>query len=286
MQPENPGEGSMPVQIAPGGQSSGPADPAPGPAAPLSSPAGRSRLRSWLTVTAMVLGLVGLAASAAGIAVQVLPRRFSAAQQQQIMAWESARRWRATSAAKIFPAAITYQLPSFALSGPAGLLLRARRVGIGRRAGCMPGADRAAAAVLSRHGCTALLRATYVDATGSLVVTVGVAVLPGTAATAASIRALPSRHRLRSGVRPLAFADTLTAGFGLAQRQLSYAVPAGPYLIMSVAGYADDRPRVAVSSDAYAQDEMASLANGVADAVSKPLGALPALPACPGAPGC
>lgn len=55
---------------------------------------------------------------------------------------------------------------------------------------------------------------------------------------------------------------------------------------MSVAGYADGRPRVAVSSDAYAQDEMTSLANGVADAVSGPLGALPSPPSCPGAPGC
>jgi hypothetical protein len=234
----------------------------------------------------MVLGLAGLAASAAGIAVQVLPRRFSAAQEQQIMAWESAGRWRATPAARIFPATVWYQLPSFALSGPAGLSLQARRVGIAPRAGCTAGADRAAAAVLSRHGCAAMLRATYVDATGSLVVTVGVAVLPGTAATAASIRALPSRHGVRSGVRPLAFRHTLTAGFGPAQRQLSYAVAAGPYLIFSVAGYTDGRPRVAVSSDAYAQDEMASLANGVADAVSAPLAALPSPPACPGAPGC
>jgi hypothetical protein len=264
MQPENPGEGSMPVQIAPGGQSSGPADPAPGPAAPL-SPAGRSRLRSWLTVTAMVLGLLGLAASAAGIAVQVLPRRFSAAQQQQIMAWESARRWRATSAAKIFPAAITYQLPSYALSGPAGLPLRARRVGIGRRAGCMPGADRAAAAVLSRHGCTALLRATYVDATGSLVVTVGVAVLPGAAATAASIRALPRHGAVRRPAIALPTADrrlrARTAAVVLRRR-------GGPYLIMSVVSYADDRPGLRCRPMLTRRTRWPSLANGVADAVS------------------
>ncbi len=294
MQPENPGKGSIPVQTAPGGQGAGRAEPAAGPdadagrdpAAPPEPPASRSRLRSGLTVAAMALGLAGLAASAAGIAVQVLPRRFSAAQQQQIMAWESARRWRVTPAARIFPAAVTYQLPSYALSGSAGLPLQARRVGIARRASCAAGADQAAAAVLSRDGCKAMLRATYVDATGSLVVTVGVAVLPGPAATAAAIRALPSRHGVRSGVRPLAFGNTLTAGFGLAQRQLSYAVAAGPYLVMSVAGYADGRPRVAVSSDAYAQDEMTSLANGVADAVSGPLGALPSPPSCPGAPGC
>jgi hypothetical protein len=286
MQPENPGEGSMPVQTDAGGRRPWRGEPGAAEPPEPTPQADRSRLRSGLTVAAVVLGLAGLAASAAGIAVQVLPRRFSAAQQQQIMAWESARRWRASPAGRIFPAIVSYQLPSFALSGPAGLSLRARRVGIAGRVNCAAGADPAAAAVLSRHGCAAMLRATYIDATGSLVVTIGVAVMPDTAATAASIRALPSRHGVRSGVRPLAFGNTLTAGFGSAQRQLSYAVAAGPYLILSVAGYADGRPRVRVSSDAYAQGEMASLANGVADAVSVPLGALPSPPTCPGAPGC
>src|SRR6266571_1481455 len=282
MQPENPGDGSTPVQTGPGDGRAWPADSAA--AAPLAPLAGPGRLRSSLTVAAVVLGLAGLAAAAAGIAVQVMPRRFTVAQQQQIMAWESARRWRALPAARIFPATVTYQLHSFALAGSAGLSLHARRVGISRRAGCAAGADRGAAAVLRRNGCAAMLRASYVDATGSLVVTVGVAVLPGTAATAASIRALPSRHGMRAGVRPLAFRGTLAAGFGLAQRQLSYTVAAGPYLVFSVAGYADGRPRVPVASDAYAQDEMASLANGVADAVSGPLGTLPPPPTCPGAP--
>jgi hypothetical protein len=284
MQPENPGKGSSPVQTDPGGEVRQPADS--GHAAPFTPPRRHTRWRSALTVAALVLGLAGLAASAAGIAVQVLPRRFSAVEQRQIMAWETARRWRSTPAAKIFPPAIVYQLPSFALSGSAELPLTARRVGIARRASCAEGADPAAAAVLGRHGCMAMLRATYIDATGSLVVTIGVAVLPGAAAAALAIRALPFRHGLRAGVRPLAFRDTLAAGYGLAQRQLSKAILAGPYLILSVAGYADGRPRVQVSSDAYADDEMDSLADGVAQAISTPLAAPPSPPRCPGTPGC
>src|SRR6266567_4108512 len=223
MQPEDPGEGSAPVQTDPAGRHPWPAEPGAAEPPEPTPQAGRSRLRSGLTVAAVLLGLAGLAASAVGIAGQ---------------------------------------------------------------ANCAAGADPAAAPVLGRHGCAAMLRATYIDATGSLVVTIGVAVMPDAAATAASIRALPSRHGVRSGVRPLAFGNTLTAGFGSPQRQLSYAVAAGPYLILSVAGYADGRPRVLVSSDAYAQDEMASLANGVADAVRALLGALPSPPTCPGAPGC
>jgi hypothetical protein len=131
-----------------------------------------------------------------------------------------------------------------------------------------------------------MLRATYIDATGSLVVTVGVAVMPGQAAAEASARALPVQQGLRSGVRPLAYRDTLTTGFGDAQRQLTAAISRGPYLILSATGYADGRPRVPGSSDLYDQEEMTSLANGVAEAIGSPLGALPALPRCPGAPGC
>jgi hypothetical protein len=269
----------------PPGLEAGPPAPSPRLAVPPGA-ASHGRWRFGLTLAALVLGLAGLAASVAGIAAQILPRRFSAAEQQQIMAWESARRWRATPAGKIFPASVDYQLPTFALSYTGELPLTAHRVGIARQASCAAAAEAAAAAVLDRNGCATMLRATYIDATGSLVVTIGVAVMPGATAADASIRALLTPHGLRSGVRPLAFRDTLTAGFGGAQQQFSGAIGRGPYLIMSAAGYSDDRPRVAGSADAYEDEEMTSLANGVADAVGAPLGALPPLPRCPGAPGC
>jgi len=253
---------------------------------PAAGPAGHGKWRFGLTLAALVLGLAGLTASAAGIAVQILPRRFSTAQQQQIMTWESARHWRVLPAGKIFPATVRYQVPGYALSAGSVLPLTARRVGIARQASCAAAVDPAAAAVLDRHGCASMLRATYIDATGSLVVTVGVAVMPGQAAAEASIRALPVQHGLRAGVRPLAFRDTLTQGFGGAQQQLTMTISRGPYLIFSAAGYSDGRPRVAGSSDSYDNAEMTGLASGVADAVGTPLGALPPLPRCPGAPGC
>jgi hypothetical protein len=290
IQPENPGNGSSPVQTDQGEPRRQPAAAGraapPGPAAAAGAPAGHGSWRFGLTLAALVLGLAGLTASAAGIAVQVLPRRFSTAQQQQIMTWESARHWRVLPAGKIFPATVGYQVPSYALFATSVLPLTARRVGIARQASCAAAADPAAAAVLDQHGCARMLRATYIDATGSLVVTVGVAVMPGQAAAEASIHALPVRQGLQAGVRSLAFRDTLTAGFGDAQQQLSMAISRGPYLILSAAGYSDGRPRVPGSSDAYDVEEMTSLANGVADAVGTPLGVLPPLPRCPGTPGC
>ena len=239
-----------------------------------------------MALGALVIGLAGLAVSAAGAAGQLLPRRFTAAQQQQIMTWQTAGRWRTRRAGQIFPATVSYQLPGYSLASGTGLDLTARRIGIARQAACRAATDPAAARVLERRGCEAVLRATYVDSTGSLLVTVGVAVLPSAVAAGAVAATLPHTGRPGAGVRAVAFAQTLASSFGDRQRQLSWAVSDGPYLIMSVAGYADGRPRVPLSSDSYAAQEMTSAADGVAEAVAMPLGALPAAPRCPGAPGC
>ena len=278
-------------------------------------PAGpqRSRLRLGLTAAVLILALCGIAGSVIGMTNQLLPRRFTAVQQRQIMAWEMARRWRTTPAGKLFPAEVAYRLPGTALNSVSGIELMATRLGIARQEGCAAAADRAAAQILGRLGCTAMLRATYADPTDSMVVTVGVAVLPDKAAASAAAGDLsaagsvaagtsPARgsaaggsvasgsvasgSQLRPGIRPAAFPGTLAAGFGGAQRQLSWDTSDGPYLIMAAAGYADRRPRVLMSSDAYADQEMRSFADGVASAVGVPLGVLPAVPHCPGAPGC
>jgi hypothetical protein len=254
------------------------AGPGPGPDS--------ARWRLGLILFALVLGLSGLAVSAAGAASQLLPRRFSVAQQQRIMAWQTAGRWRIRSAGQIFPGIVTYQLPGYSLASGSGLNLSARRIGIARQASCRAATDPAAARVLDRRGCVAVLRATYVDSTGALVVTVGVAVLPSPTAAGAVASELPHTGQPGEGVRAMAFPGTLASSFGDRQRQLSWAVNDGPYLIMSAAGYADGRPRVPLSSDSYAAQEMTSVADGVAETVALPLGAPPAPPRCPGIPGC
>jgi len=140
--------------------------------------------------------------------------------------------------------------------------------------------------VLSAGRCTALLRATYADETDSMLVTVGVAVMPGANAAQSAASRLAGGQGPAPGVRAAPFPSTLARVFGDRQRQLSWAVSSGPYLIMSTAGYADGRPRVQISSDPYADQEMTSFAAGVAGAVRAPLGPVPPSPQCPGAPGC
>ena len=263
----------------------------------LSAPPRRvTRGRRAVALIALALGLAGLAISMTAVAIQLLPRHFTAVQQRQIENWEIASRWQTMPAGQIFPASVGYQLPAQVLQGASPLNLDALRVGIARQSGCTTSAiTAAAAAVLRRYGCEAVLRATYVDATRSYVTTVGVAALPTAAAAAAADAVLTPppfavAHRagasqLAAGVQVVRFGGTAAALYDYS-RQVSASFADGPYLVMYAAGYADSRPRVPVASDRYSYAELTGLAQGVAQSVASRLAAQPAPPHCPGAPGC
>jgi hypothetical protein len=232
------------------------------------------------------------------VAIQLLPRHFSASEQSQIKAWEVMRRWQVMPAGKIFPASIPYQLPAKVLQGVVPLDLNALRISIApQESDCAKAVTSAAAgAALRRNGCEAVLRATYVDATRSYIMTVGVAVLPDAAAAASAGSGL-APPRLTAAREASAFgglpAGVQVVGFGGASagvydyhRQIAKSFTAGPYLIMYAVGYADSRPRVPVTDDPYSDAEMTSMAGGVARSVAHTLAAAPAPPRCPGAPGC
>jgi hypothetical protein len=287
-----PGERAEPAL---GGDRTGdpqPDIPVPGPGRPdgpgrLSASRHRHyRWRSGLMLTVLVLGLAGLVASATGIMVQLLPRRFTAAQQQQITAWEIGKRWRTWPAGQIFPATVPYRVSGFAPGDGTVLRLTAHRVGIASQAPCGSATDPSLARMLAQHGCVAVLRATYGDATGALAVTVGVVVLPAPASASASLAALPHSKGLAPGIRAVPFARTLAAQFGDAQRQLSWVSSEGPYLVMSTVGYADGRRRVQEFTDPYLKDEMLSIVRGIGNLVGSRLGAPPPPPRCPGASAC
>ena len=249
-------------------------------------------------VIALILGVAGFAVAAFGIATRLLPRHFTASEQRQIQAWEVMRRWQTMPAGRIFPASVSYQLSANVLKDTVPLSLDALRVSIApQESDCAKAVTSAsAAAVLRRNGCEAVLRATYVDATRSYVMTVGVAVLPNAAAATsadggmitprlAAARQASAEGRLPAGVGVVRFRGE-RAGLYDYNRQISASFTAGPYLVMYAAGYSDSRPRVPVSQDLYADKEMTSMATGVAHSVANTLGASPAPPHCPGAPGC
>jgi hypothetical protein len=234
----------------------------------------------------LALGLVGLGTAAVGIAHRLLPRHFTAVQQRQIMGWEMARRWRVLPAGKIFPADVPYTVSAAALDAPASLTLQAQRLGISPQESCSAVVTTAAASVLEHGGCSAAFQATYVDASGSMVATVVVAVLPASSAATSVAHALKAAAYGSPGpAQTFPVAGTPAAGFGDAQRQLSHVEAAGPYVILSTAGFSDGRAGL-VSADDYMDAEMASLAEGLVSSARRVLGKQPPRPVCPGAPGC
>jgi hypothetical protein len=265
--------------------------PRPGPREPEPQPPGRHRLGSpastAIAAPARVLGLIGLVISAWGVVTELLPRTFTAGQQRQITDWEYGRSWRALSAGQIFPASVSYQAP--AVLDDSSLLLTARRIGVARQSACGAVTDPAAARVLDRNGCSAMLRATYTDGTDSYVVTVGVAVLPSTTQAEAADAELSDAAAvagIQPGVDALAFSGTPAAMFTDQRRQLSGFLRAGTYVVLYTIGYADSRPREPVSGDSYADGEMTAVGSGVASAALAEVGAPQPAPHCPGTPGC
>src|SRR5262249_31507002 len=258
----------------------------------------RARGRPAAAIIALILGLAGFAVSAFGVAIQLLPRHFTASQQRQIEAWEVMRRWQTMPAGQIFPASVSYQLSARDLQDTAPLDLNALRVSIAPgQPDCAKAVTTAAAAAAPRrNGCEAVLRATYVDATRSYVMTVGVAVLPNAAAATSAANGLAAprlaaAHEASAHGRPPAGVLVVRfrgAGSGRYDynRQISASFTAGPYHAMSPAGSPDARPRVPVADDKSSQDEMTSMPKGVASTVARTLAARPAPPHCPGAPGC
>jgi hypothetical protein len=253
------------------------------------------RGRRAAALIALALGVAGFVISATGMASQLLPRKFTAPQQAAIQNWEISSRWQQLSAGQIFPASIPYELSAETLQDATSLNLNALRIGIASPSRCGTGVTSAAAAVLRREGCKAILRATYVDATRSYVMTVGVAVLPSDAAAAKASRSLSqprltaadgaAASRQPAGIEVVRYRGTAGAMYDYS-RQITESFAKGPYLFMYAAGYADSRPRVSVASDRYSYEEMTSLADGVTESVEATLAAEPAGPHCPGTPGC
>ena len=244
----------------------------------------RRRIRI-IAIIVLVLGGLGLVGFAIGASLQAMPRKFTAAQQRQITDWEFGKRWRDLAAGAIFPASVSYPAP-MALDDDPSLTLSARRVGVAKQASCASVTDPAAAAALDHEGCAAVLRATYVDATDSYVVTVGAAALPGAAKAATAAQAIKSTGGVRSAVHTVPVKGTPAAAFTDKRRQLSGVVSAGTYVVLYTVGYTDTRPHEPVTRDDYTDKEMKSAGAGVANDVLSVLAAPVPPPHCPGTPGC
>jgi hypothetical protein len=212
-----------------------PLTPAP-VAAPPAAPPARVRRPRWRTPVLIVLALAGVAGLAAGGfgLHQELTRRATAAEAAAAGRAEIATRWQRLPASRLFPATVSYL-------SPGKLRTTAVRVGIAPAASCAAGLDVPAEEIVRAHGCRTVLRATYADASGSLAVTVGIVVLPSTAAAQGAASDLIIQPP-PAGVRVVSFPGTRAAGYGEPQRGWFHAEAGnGPYVFLYAAGFIDGR---------------------------------------------
>jgi hypothetical protein len=230
--------------------------------------------RRWplITIAAVVaMACLALLVTAAGAIHRELTRKPTAAELSRAASAAVARRWQAWPAGKIFPATLPYttnlQVPE-----------HAQRVGIDPVSGCAAGVDGAIASVLRRHGCRAVLRASYLDQRQGVVFTIGVVAFPGESAAAAARAQL---HATRtSGLRAYAIPKTAAAWFTDRARQAVTVAANGPYVVLTTSGFSDGR---AAAATGERRPSVFAPAGQLGNLVLSRLAA-PAEPRC-GAPG-
>ncbi|RBQ13892.1 hypothetical protein DP939_43550 [Spongiactinospora rosea] len=178
-----------------------------------------------MAVTGVAAGVYG------GLEVRrELQRPPTQAEKEAAAVKEVALRWRTRTAGQLFPAEIEY-----------GEHYRARRVGIAPQARCDEAADASVALVFVNSGCAAVLRATYIDHSRTLVTTVGIAVLPTEEAADKAVQTIRASDGM---LRAAAFPGTRAAWYRDAARQDDSVGGYANYVLLAASGYADGRKRI------------------------------------------
>jgi hypothetical protein len=229
---------------------------APASAVPPRPPERRRRSRRLTRKVALTLlvavGLAGVGGGGAGLALE-LSRTATKAEVAAALQAEIASRWQRLAAGKIFPEAIGYT------TSDEGAPMTARLVGIAPSASCAASLDPPVAGLLRRYGCVAVLRATYLDGSGTLAATAGIVVMTSASAAGQAVSASGGGAE-SSGVRTFSLPGTVADQFGDPQRRAFSAMQSmGPYVFLYAAGYTDGR----VSGSATAYPPLVDLASGV-----------------------
>ena len=193
----------------------------------------RRWVRSLVILTLAALGVAGITGGA-WLGYRELTRAATRAEITAAGQAELASRWERLTAGQMFPARVGY-------TGLEGVKTTASLVGIAPRASCRAALDPPAAAALDRQGCTTVLRAAYTDASGTFVLTAGVAVMRSAAAADRAMTSL-SAQQVHGGLRPALFGGTVADQPGSAGGDWSGGFHVGPYIILFTGGYADGQP--------------------------------------------
>jgi hypothetical protein len=210
------------------------------------------------------LGCLAVAALAGRAAVAGQTRPPTQAERAAAASAAVVARWRSWPAGRIFPAALGYATTLRAHE-------TARRVGISPDYRCAAALDTALAGPAREEGCRAGIRASYVDELDGVVYTAGVLAFPDRTRAAAFTRHLPPSQLPAAALRALALPGTVSARFTAAARQTATARQDGPYVLLTVAGYADGRPAAATGEhDPAAFSAAGQLSREILDPLNRP----------------
>lgn len=187
-------------------------------------------------ITLFVLIVLAMAGIGVGgtLLTRELKRGPTNAEKTAAVQQEIASRWRRYTAGKIFT-------PTLAYAALSDATFNATLVGIAAPASCADAIDAVVAKVLIKDGCVTVLRATYLDYSGTLAVTLGLVVMKSPAA-ANRATGYSDDQSGSAGLRTFALPGTLAAQFGDAQRRYFSALSStGNYVYLAVAGYTDGR---------------------------------------------
>jgi len=219
----------------------------------------RRRSRRVVFVALLVVGVLLIAGGAAAL-VRELTRKATTAEANAALQIEIASRWERLPAAKIFPATLPYQ-------DSESNTMDARLVGIAPPASCQAALEPAGYQLVRGLGCTTMLRATYVDASGAIAITIGIAVLRSTRAarlaTSDAVSLAPG-----DGLHALTFGGTVTDQFGDAARGVQGGLSSGPYAFLFTAGFTDGQPTTAATQE---ETELQSIGNTLVPALESVL---------------
>lgn len=178
------------------------------------------------------MGLIAAGGGVGGL-VWVHTRKPTPAQVNAAGQREFAVQWRWLTAGQIFPAKVGY-------TDALGVQTSAILVGIAPQASCSAAFDAAAARMLDAAGCVTVLRATYADPSGTVLATVGVAVLRSTLAADNVLAKLGSDDS--TGLLPISFPGTIADKFTRQAREtVGVQGTGGDYDVFYAGGYADGR---------------------------------------------
>jgi hypothetical protein len=172
----------------------------------------------------------------AGVAARAdLTRKPSIAQRAAAAAQAVADRWRDWPAGRIFPVTLSYSTSLLTTE-------TASRVGVAPQVSCSSAVVPHLAGLAAGEHCRAGLRATYLDELDGVVYTIGVLAFPNSRDAGAFAARLAARQAGPISLLPLALPDTASSQFSPAAGQAATASHDGPFVVLTVAGYADGEP--------------------------------------------